>query len=142
MIYLEVLKTNLWSELLSDKCLQTKIAEVQIYKVCTRDTSKLCIKRSSVQKTRKKYSVFFSKKNKIISRMLPSTFLVKSIFRKRAMKINPRKAKATSPRILFFEIFAPQISKNILENLKIFPHKSFTFKLYATNIRKSKKCPK
>ena len=87
-------------------------------------------------------SFFFQKKSKIISRMLPSTFLVKSIFRKRAMKINPRKAKATSPRILFFEIFAPQISKNILENLKIFPHKSFTFKLYATHIRKSKQCPK
>ena len=93
-------------------------------------------------KDQKKILSFLFKKNKIISRMLPSTFLVKSIFRKRAMKINPRKAKATSPRILFFEIFAPQISKNILENLKIFPHKSFTFKLYATNIRKSKKCPK
>ena len=74
--------------------------------------------------------------------MLPSTFLVKSIFRKRSMKINPRKAKSTSPRILFFEIFAPQISKYILENLKIFPHKSFTLKLFATNIRKSKQHPK
>ena len=58
------------------------------------------------------------------------------------MKINPRKAKATSPRILFFEIFAPQISKYILENLRILPHKSFTFKLFAANIRKSKQCPK
>ena len=54
-------------------------------------------------------------------------------------KINPRKAKATYPRILFFEIFAPQISKYILENLKTFPHKSFTFNSFATNIRKSKK---
>ena len=72
--------------------------------------------------------------------MLPSTFLVKSIFRKRSMKINPR--KATSPRILFFEIFAPQISKYILENLKIFPPKSFNFKLFATNIRKSQQRPK
>lgn len=72
--------------------------------------------------------------------MLPSTFLVKSMFHKRSMKkINPRKAKATYPRILFFEIFAPQISKYILENLKTFPHKSFTFNSFATNIRKSKK---
>ena len=46
--------------------------------------------------------------------MLPSTFLVNSIIRKRSIKINPRKAKA--PRLLFFEIFAPHISKNILEN--------------------------
>ena len=75
--------------------------------------------------------------------MLPSTFLVKSMFHKRSMKkINPRKAKATYPRILFFEIFAPQISKFILENLKTFPPKSFTFKSFAKNIRKSKQSPK
>ena len=72
--------------------------------------------------------------------MLHSTFLVNSIIRKRSIKINPRKAKA--PRLLFFEIFAPHISKNILENLRFFPPKSLNFKLFTPNIRKSKRCSK
>jgi hypothetical protein len=73
--------------------------------------------------------------------MLPSTFLVNSIVCERSIKINPRKAKA-SQRILFFEIFAPEISKDILENLKIFPPKMFSFKLFRRKIKKSKLCPK
>ena len=89
------------------------------------------------------FNLFFTRKFKKITRMLPSTFLVNSVVRKRSIKINLRKANDTSQRrILFFEIFAPKISKDILQNLKIAPPKSLNLKIFIPKRRKSKLYPK
>lgn len=60
----------------------------------------------------------------------------------RFLAAKTRKPKDYLPKILFFEMFAPDISKNILENLKILRMNNLHLKPVSAKLRKPKNPPK
>ena len=70
--------------------------------------------------------------------MFPS----KAMLRKSFLTLKATKPKIFHKKILFFELFAPSISKDIFKNLRTFRQKNLKLKSFTPKIRKSKIPPK